>query len=334
MIFISAQPYDQYFLWQVEVQIVNFRKFDISKNMNILVWHPEEAEMTERDNKTKKVVRKFMQSPDLSGWHKLQEKYPEVKISLYKDEGVNLGLYIPQLRPHILKRHFAANPSLSEGPVFYHDSDIIFNYLPDFQSLLADDINWQSDCSHYLDYNYLRTKEQQGNIPEHEAIAKLAKIGGVTVDTIKSYTGKTGGAQCILKQVDSDFWADVERQCIEIRKAFFFGVQGSFNQKYFASEAAGFQSWCADMWALNMALWSRGRVTDITKELDFSWATDSIETYEKKPIFHNAGATRMTPKLFFKGEWIQNSPIGINLPLPPKDSASLKYVEAIKEVKL
>jgi hypothetical protein len=32
--------------------------------------------------------------------------------------------------------------------------------------------------------------------------------------------------------------------------------------------------------------------TEITKELDFSWATDSIEIYEKRPILHMAGVTR------------------------------------------
>lgn len=332
MIFISGQPYDQYFVWQVDVQITNFRKFGISDRMHVLVWHPEQAEMTERDNKTKKVIRKFMQAPDLSGWHKLQEKYPEVGFFYYKDEGVNLGLYIPQLRPQILKQHFRRFPELENETLFYHDSDIIFNYLPDFETLREGNINWQSDCSHYLDYKYLYKKEIEGKIPRRSAIKKLCEIGNIPLETMFCYRKKTGGAQCILKQVDSDFWADVERQCIEIRKAFFFGVQGSFNQRYFTSEAAGFQSWCADMWALNMALWSRGKVTDVTKELDFSWATDSIETYNKKPIYHNAGATRMTPKLFFKGAWIQDSPIGVNLPSPPKDTASLKYVEAIREV--
>jgi hypothetical protein len=331
MIFISAQPYDTYFQWQVEVQIVNFRKFDISKNMNVLVWHPKQAEMTERDNKTGKIVRKYMTTPDLSGWHKLQEKYPEVKIFFYEDEGVNLGLYIPQLRPQILKKHFAVNPFLEKGAVFYHDSDIIFNYLPDFESLLSDTINWQSNCSHYLDYKYLREKEIQGNIPEEEAIKILADIGNVSVETIKSYTGKTGGAQCILKMADADFWADIEKQVIEIRKAFFFGVEGSINKKYFPSEAAGFQSWCADMWALNMALWSRGKVTDVTPELDFSWATDTLETFQKKPIYHNAGATRQTPHLFHKGSWIEKSPIG--KPIHSRaDTASAEYVKAIQEV--
>jgi hypothetical protein len=313
MIFISAQPYDIYFAWQIDVQACNFRKFGVSDRMHVVIWYPENPEPS------------FMPH-----WQKLMVKYPEVKFSFYKDQGVDLGLYIPQLRPHILARYFDDHPELAKEVVFYHDSDIIFNFLPDFESLIKDDINWQSDTSSYLDYNYLRRKEDQGKIPENEAVQRLAEIGGVTVETFKSYAGKTGGAQCILKGIDGDFWRDVERQVIQIRKAFKHGEPDSINTKYFASESAGFQSWCADMWALNMALWSRNKVTDVTPLLDFSWATDSADTYLKKPIFHNAGANGSQPGVFHKAKYIHESPIGKPL-VVKKDSASYYYVQAIKE---
>lgn len=311
MRFISAQPWDFYFVWQVEVQIVNFRKHKISDKMNVLVWYPEGV--------------------DLSHWKKLEKKYPEVPFFYYKDQGVNLGLYIPQLRPHILARHFDTFPHLFNEVIFYHDSDIIFNFTPDFELLSSDDINWQSDTSHYLDYNYLRRKELQGNIPENEAIEALCKIGNISLETFKSYAGKTGGAQYILKGIDGDFWRDVERQVLEIRTTFYYGIEGSINRRYFPSENAGFQSWCADMWAVNMALWSRGKITDITELLDFSWATDTAETYLKKPIFHNAGVTVGSPGLFYKGKWMNTSPLGRNHAVK-KDSASWYYVQAMKEI--
>ena len=322
--FIQACPHDLYFIWQVEVNIVNFRKHKISHLMHVLVWYPDNEMLQKKGHSPVKIK--------IDEWVALARKYPEVSFSFYKDTGVDLGLYIPQLRPQILAKHFDMYPHLKNEVIFYHDSDIIFNYLPDFQSLAEGAINWQSDTSHYLDYDYLRRKEQQGNIPEHEAIETLAKIGNVTVDIIKSYTGRTGGAQYILKGIDGDFWRDVERQCVEIRKAFSFSVPNSINKKYFKSEAEGFQSWCADMWAVNMALWSRGKITDVTSELDFSWATDSAETYQKKPIFHNAGATKGHPGLFYKGDWIDKSPLGKNHAVK-KDSASWFYVEAMKEVK-
>ena len=87
MIFLQAVPHDLYFQWQIEVQIVNFRKFEISQNMHICVWYPKGSQ-------------------ELPKWKEIQRKYPEVKIVCYEDSGVNLGLYIPQLRPHNLIKHF------------------------------------------------------------------------------------------------------------------------------------------------------------------------------------------------------------------------------------
>lgn len=314
MIFLSCQPIDSYFLWQVEVQIVNFRKFGVSDAMHILVWYPQSR------------------SGELDAWRALQDKYPETRFFYYPDEGVNLGLYISQLRPHTIKKHFKKFPILKNQVIFYHDSDIIFNYIPQFEKLRYDNVNWQSDCSSYLDYDYLKRKEKEGNLPDGLAIDIMAKIGGITPDIIKSYAGKTGGAQCILKGVDADFWEDIEKQCLAIRNAFWYNVNGSINNTYFSDENKGFQSWCADMWALNMALWKRGKITDITPLLDFSWATNDYETFLKKPIYHNAGATSDRTDLFYKGAWINKSPIG--QPISAKEgSASEQYVKAIQEVK-
>lgn len=324
MIFLSAQPHDPYFVWQIEVQIVNFRKFGLSDRMQVVVWYPD----TEVQKQRGEPEEPF----NIEQWTVLIQKYPEVKFFFYGDSVLDIHLYIPVLRPRTLAKHFDKYPELKDEIIFYHDSDIIFNFLPDFERLSQDEVCWQSDTSGYLDYNYLLSKEKQGNIPDNLAIKKLCEIGGVSLETFQSYTGKTGGAQCILKGVDGDFWRDIERQVLEIRRAFTHGQPKSINSTYFTSENAGIQSWCADMWALNMALWSRGKVTNVTPLLDFSWATDSYETYLKKPIYHNAGATRATPELFYKGEWINKSPIGKTLNVK-KGTASEQYVKAIQEIK-
>lgn len=314
LIFLQVVPQDYYFQWQIEVQIVNFRKFNVSDRMQILVW-----------------TRK--NSDQLDKWKVIQEKYPEVSFFLYEDEGVNLGLYISQLRPHCLKRHFKIHESFLKDKVFfYHDSDILFRELPPFAEMCKNDICYQSDTSSYLDWGYLSRKEEQGNIPNNEAIKEFARIGGISTDIIKSYEGNTGGAQCLLKGIDSQFWEDVERMCLDIRHSFSSIVKGSFNQRYFKSEEEGFQSWCADMWALNFSLWKRGIITKVTFFLDFSWATDSYETYLKKPIFHNAGADGQNPKVFYKGAYINKNPF-TDPSLPCYDDmASSVYVKAIREV--
>jgi hypothetical protein len=155
-------------------------------------------------------------SKQLSAWARIQQKYPEVKIYPYQNQGANLNLYLSIIRPHILRQHFERFPELKHKTLFYHDQDIIFNYLPDFETLSRDQINYQSDTSGYLDYNYLLNKEKQGNIPNNEAINKLAQIGGISPEVIEHYKGNTGGAQNLLKNIDAAFWGDVERICLDI----------------------------------------------------------------------------------------------------------------------
>lgn len=315
LIFLNAVPHNVYFQWQEEVFITNARKHGISDKVHIIVWYPPG-------------------STEFPAWEKIQQKYPEVRFFFYKDEGVNLGLYIPQLRPHSLKKHFKIMQEEYKDKVFfYHDSDIIFNYLPDFDTLCKDSICWQSDTSSYLDYSYLTSKEVQGKMTPGIIVNEMARIGGISPEVIKGYDKRTGGAQYILKGIDYTFWEEVEQMCLDIRTRFYYGVPGSVNKENFTSENEGLQSWCADMWAMNFALWKRGKITDITPQLDFCWATNDIETYNRKPIFHNAGVVGPNQDLFFKGSYINSSPIGVNLPLPPATSASRKYVEAIMEVK-
>ena len=313
MIFIQAVPKDDYFVWQLAVQATNFRKFGVSDRMEVVVWYPSWF-------------------TDWSKWKKLEKAFPEVKFFYYEDEGVNLGLYIPQLRPHSLKKYFRDEAERLKGEVFfYHDADIIFNRLPDFKSLGEGPICWQSDCSGYLDYSYIVRKEDEGKIPNHEALNLFATLGGITPETIQSYDGNTGGAQSILKGINAEFWQAVESITMQIRTSFFYDVEGSINRRYFPHEAAGYQSWACDMWGLNFALWQRGIPTSTTDELDFSWATDSLETFHRKPIFHNAGAL---PKsgLFYKGSWIDKWPLdNPEVKFPPENTASNEYVKAIKE---
>lgn len=326
LIFLSAQPLDLKFLWEVEVQIVNFRKFGISDKMHIVVWYMRR----EKDA--------------LQGWYNLQEKYPEVNIFYYEDRGVNRNLYVPQLRPHALKYHFKKyEQEFKDKVFFYHDSDILFNYLPNFESLLKDDVCWQSNTSGYLDYNYIKRVQERGNIPNNEAMNLLCNLGGITEDIFKSYAGKTGGAQTMLKGVDYNFWSDVERISILIRQFFYYGSPNSINKRYFkntyddegklllTAEDNGFQSWCADMWALNFALWKRGIKTDVTDDLAFSWATDSYSKFLEKPIYHNAGACKNNDGIFYKGDYIHSSPIGKKITVNP-NSASAFYVQSIREV--
>ena len=73
--------------------------------------------------------------------------------------------------------------------------------------------------------------------------------------------------------------------------------------------------------------------------MDFSWATDPIQVYEKKPILHMAGVTDNLKRIkFYKGEYINVDPIE-KLRNNPKhfdyvevNSSTIKYIEVMKSL--
>jgi hypothetical protein len=108
-------------------------------------------------------------------------------------------------------------------------------------------------------------------------------------------------------------------------------------QKRFPINPGQIQFWTAEMWSLLWNLWLSGYKTKITKELDFSWATDSIDIYEKKPILHMAGVTDdLKTTKFYKGEFINVDPIqkiiedNNYFDYVDNKSSTIKYVEVIK----
>jgi hypothetical protein len=92
------------------------------------------------------------------------------------------------------------------------------------------------------------------------------------------------------------------------------------------------------MWSLLWNLWLINKETKITPELDFSWATDTIEIYEKKPILHMAGVTEnLKHNKFYKGDFIEKNPIEFLQKDPKyfdyieKTSSTVKYIDNMKD---
>jgi hypothetical protein len=309
MIFMSAQPHDEYFVWQVEAQIVNFREHGISNKMHVLVWYPQVLN---------------------TSWKSLQSKYPEVNFFFYKDQGANIGLYIPIIRPHILKKHFYTYNKDLKVPVFYHDADIIFRKLPNFARMCIGDVVYESDTVSYVGAQYLRYKAREAGLEEDFVLNELADLVSLDKHIIILNNSNSGGAQYLLKGIDYRFWEEVEHDCLKIRDY----LMNTINKKYFPSESAGYQSWCSDMWAVNFNLWKRGIPTAVTPELAFSWATDELKTYEEKNIFHNAGVVpSMRNKIFYKGDYTNRSPLGQDFSHLDKKYAGYKYSELLTKIK-
>ena len=275
-IIITAQPDDQYFIWQNHLYIESCLKQGFTQDqIHILLYKPKNRQFN-------------------SNWNKLKEIYPDINIFLYEDKGVQqfLGVYIPILRPHILWQHFEVYPELNDKTIIYTDSDILWLDSLNIDHLLLDDINYVSDASSYLNYSYFENKYKQV-IPEKLEEAKsvdflkeVCNIVGIDKKIVIDNNNNTGGVQYILKNIDADFWKKVESDVLKIRMYF-----QQVNKIYFKNENDGVQSWCADLWAVQFNLWYRNLETKVVKELDFAWATEPIEKLNSCTIYHNAGVT-------------------------------------------
>jgi hypothetical protein len=280
---VTAQPNDRLFNWQLRVQLYNLRKYELSKYYTALVWKHDNRQ----NNET------FEQE-----WQRLQEDFPEAEILFFEDTTGELNRliqqsgYIPLLRPWLLAKYFSLGSTLSEKAILYMDSDVIFTKRPNFDGLLDNDICYLSDTKSYIAASYFDSKikdvlpHKLDSYKKIDVLDDLLKEFGLYREIAVLNENGSGGAQYLLKNIDAQFWQDVFNGCIKVRLNL-----RSVNKRFFESEDKGFQSWCADMWSVLFNLWRRGLRTFCPPEMDFCWATDPIEKWDKVQIYHDAGAS-------------------------------------------
>jgi hypothetical protein len=159
----------------------------------------------------------------------------------------------------------------------------------------------------------------------------MVDVVGVTVDCVKCNQENSGGGQYLIKNTDYKLWKKIYDDCTPLYN------QMLDYQKRFPINPGQIQFWTAEMWSLLWNLWLNGNETKITKELDFSWATDPIQIYSKKPILHMAGVTdTLKGSKFYKGEYINIDPIEKLKNNPnhfdyiEQNSSTIKYIEVMK----
>jgi hypothetical protein len=301
-LFMSAQPDHPYFHWQVEVQIHNFMKIGINPNwIEVLFAHD--------GNPSYEALA-------------LATKYPMVRFFFYKKRITQNHGYIPILRPDILEQHFSRFKNLRGETIFYHDSDIIFRNLPDFDSMHGDLYWYLSDTVSYIGADYIKSKS-------NDLFLKLCDIAKIEPSLIEKNQLNSGGAQYLIKGATSEFWKTVTDDTLALYK--YMAEREAQERTTLTDEKYNpIQKWCADMWAVLWGAWKLGAQTKITKELDFSWGTSSLTDYETRNIMHNAGVTdERKSELFYKGEYRTINPFDCDLSYVKQDTASAKYVDAI-----
>ncbi len=314
-ILITCQPTDSYFIWQNHLYIESCLDQGFKEEqIHILLYNPKGRVYN-------------------TNWDKLKECYPKLNIFVYEDDGVQqyLGIYIPILRPHILKKHFEAFPELQDRTIIYTDSDILWLKSLNINHLLEDDINYVSDANSYLNHSYFESKykdvlpDKLEQAKDRDFLNEVCTIVGIDKQVVIDNNSNTGGVQYILKNVDAAFWKKVEEDVLKIR----VHLQ-QVNKEFFKDENTGIQSWCADLWAVQFNLWFFNKESKVARELDFAWSTDPISKIDTYPILHNAGIVSETGNgypAFYKGKYHQgsNPTIDPQLQVILNDEQSQKY---------
>lgn len=314
MIFITAQPDTIYFHWQVELYMYQFAKHGIAHRCYALFGYQGDGP----SEYAKQLAKRY-------------------NVFSYKDSRDThaSNFYIPSIRPHLLKQFFTQFPELGRT-VFYHDSDIFLVTLPKFENLLSDDYAYLSDTMSYINHSYIkvcgkRYKDVYPELTDDDILKKMCACANISEEILQTNDLNSGGAQYLLKGITSKFWEDIETTSNNL-----FTMLKEYEIRYPIHHHI--QSWTADMWAVLWTYWKHGKQTRISQELEFSWATDGFDRYNRLPIFHLAGITDETSaNAFYKGnytfknvfqEYILDRTIFDNV---SKDSATYGYVNVIKE---
>lgn len=339
-LFISCQPDDAKYLWQLRVQLFNFRKYGYSSNYHVLIFVPNSR-------------IQMGENPEI---YNLRRDFPETKFFVYEDfrNVERIGKifdYSPICRPWCLSEHFKKYPQLEEEQIFYLDSDVIFTKSFDFSKFPANKCYLSPTpyikASHFTSKDQNVKPELKEQYDQRDLCKEVAELCHISKEKVLENDHTTGGAQSLLSGIDYKFWNDVMNNSLEIRMHLI-----EANQKFFIGdtpqekEANGIQSWAADMWALLYNLWKRDKVTETPEELNFCWNTDNIEKWDTNYLYHDAGANskylNSNTLTFYKGNLayshIWNHP---DLRTPFMDDLNYvsdklcakKYVEEIKNCK-
>jgi hypothetical protein len=314
IVFVTAQPDVPYFHWQVKIYVHNFTSLGVNSNDIHVVFS------TLGNNKLSEAANSL--------------KELGINVHTYKDERTN-KTYIPSIKPYLISKWLEQYPQFGNC-FFLHDADIIFRELPNFDELLNDNISYLSDTIGYIGYEYImdccrRYEKQHPTTNQGQLLQEMCDVIGIDVNIVKDNQLNSGGGQYIIKNTDHKLWEKIYNDSTPLYS------QMLDYQKRYPINPGQIQFWTAEMWSVLWNLWLYGIETKITKELDFSWATDNIDVYNKKPILHMAGVTdNLKLTKFYKGEYINIDPIQKLKETPnhfdyiDKNNATIKYIDVMK----
>jgi len=298
--FICAQPAIKYYSWQLETMLNNFIEMGINLNQVDIVCWKQTGEIPEE-------------------YSKLANGYP-ARFFFY-DDTRETRHYISSIRPNILKQHFTKYPELEKEAILYHDCDIVFTKPINWEQFLQDKKWYGSDCRWYIGHDYIISKGE--NI-----LDKMCEIVDIDKQLVKDNELNAIGAQYLMKGINAQFWANVEKDCERLFKE----ITDINNEKKAANPSYHeLQIWCSDMWAVLWNGWKLGYESICHPDLEFAWATSTEADWDRLNIFHNAGVTDAAGGLFYKALYMNELPYNRDLKIN-EGTASKKYYEIIQKL--
>lgn len=242
----------EYFLWQQEVQC-----FHMKENF--------------KDLKLEVVILYETKEPSI--WaKKLTERF---NVSTYKIENKSSDNYKAQFKPLgvYLRINDSLKPKLEN--VLAIDSDVILNKHIDYHTLVESKTWKMSDCSSYLNYDYLKK-----NLTD-EQIAKLGNVVGISLNEIKSMTS-VGGAQYMYINVteNKDTFKKMADDSVKLYSL--------LNE--FANSGSKIQKWTAEMWSQAWNIHKSHNYIIEKEAMSFAWATTPISEKDNFTFTHFAGS--------------------------------------------
>lgn len=294
---LSAQPDEPYFLWQLQVQLSNFARLGIEKDLIILLGVRDKPSPAADYIKAR----------------------TSAQVHFIPDERIST-IYPPSIQFHLYSTFFKDH-QIGE-PYLLIDSDVVFASVPNLYHLEGDDVIYMSDTAGYIGYPYLISKGA-------DQLNDMALMVGITSEIIKDRTLTGGGAQTLMKGFESSsFWKKVEVDSIRLYQYM------TAREHKWTGEGYPIQKWTAGMWSFLWNLWAANATTAIAPDMDFCWGSDPVS--KLKPIMHMAGVTvDMSATHFFKGNYVRVHPFecpNLKEPDEPLSIADM-YVSEIMQAK-
>lgn len=310
---MCVQPCISYYAWQLEVMLKNFSDLGINKVYDIHIlcaFNENEPNWRNDILPILKVENKF--------------KIEGIQFFYYQDTREYPISYISSIRPNVLKQHFSKHSDSIADTIFYHDCDIVFTKFPNFFEEYIGKKDWYvSDTISYIGHDYILSKGQ-------DVLDEMVNIVGISKELVKEKQSESGGCQYIMNGVDESFFHKMEKDAEKLFKNI---TELNKKKKELDPTHHELQIWCADMWAILWGAWLKGYKTNIIAEMDFCWATDTIQKWEQKYIFHNAGVTGGTKDThFYKADFRHSYPYLHDGSQYDTQKASFKYFEIIKSI--